>query len=177
MTVTLISLLCLLVCRPVHTVTQKKHKHTKKTGRYVSSTKNREIRFCQDRKSFICPEGGKHNRTHTQAHWLRSSRHLWHALESVGLHRRYWSVFKNQAVAEAGAVACAHERPTGEVPAESASVNGHCPRYGRTRDRSCVISVTRQFAPLLGTEGRTLQCAVQRKRPVSTRNRELDNQL
>ena len=48
------------VCLPVHTVTQKKHehtRHTKNTGQYMSSN---------DRKSFICIKGGKHNRTPTQ---------------------------------------------------------------------------------------------------------------
>jgi hypothetical protein len=51
------------VCLPVHTVTQK-HTHkrtsnTAKAGKYVSSN---------DRKSFICIEGGQTNRTHTITH-------------------------------------------------------------------------------------------------------------
>jgi hypothetical protein len=74
--ISLISLLCLFVY-----LTQKKNtrtSHTKNTGKYMSSN---------DRKSFICTEGGKHNRTPTQA--SRYSLHLRHVLESVGLHRRY----------------------------------------------------------------------------------------
>jgi hypothetical protein len=38
-----------------------------------------------------------------------------------------------------GAGACAHERRTGVVAAEGAAAKGHCPRYGRARDRSFVV--------------------------------------
>jgi hypothetical protein len=156
---------------PVHTVTQKQQTHTtntKNTGKYMSSN---------DRKSFICTEGGKHNRTPTQAHTSRYSLHLRHALESVGLHRRYALRRKNQALSSRGAGACADERRTGVVAAEAAAAKGHCPRYGRARHGTLVFVALEQAlgqcAPLLGTERRALQLFVQIKLPVSRRNREL----
>ena len=94
-----------------------------------------------DRKSFICTEGGKHNRTPTQAHTSRYSRHLRHVLESVGLHRRYTLRLKIQATMLRGAGACADERRNGVVVAEGAVCKGHCPRYGRARDVSIVTVV------------------------------------
>ena len=125
-------------------------------------------------KSFICTEGGKHNRTPTQAHTSRYSRHLRHALENVGRHRRYAPPRKFQCTSFRGAGACADERRTGVVAAEAAAAKGHRPRYGRARDGSLVV----QCAPLLGTDRRALQLVVvQLKLPVSRRKRELVNQL
>jgi hypothetical protein len=91
-----------------------------------------------DRKSFICTEEGKHNRTPTQAHTSRYSLHLRHALESVGRHRRYAPPRKFQCTSFRGAGACADERRTGVVAAEAAAAKGHCPRYGRARDGAYV---------------------------------------
>jgi hypothetical protein len=112
-TISLISLLCLFVCRctPSHT-------HTQATN---------------DRKSFICTEGGKHNRTPTQEHTARYSPQLRHALESVGRHRRYAPVIKIQPTSLRGAGACADERRTGVVAAEAAAAKGHCPWLGLHR--------------------------------------------
>jgi hypothetical protein len=74
-----------------------------------------------DRKYYIiCTEGGKHNHTHTQAHTSRYSRHLRHALKSVGLYRRYTLGIKIQITSLRGAGTCAHERRTGVVAAEAA---------------------------------------------------------
>ncbi len=124
--------------------------------------------------SFICTAGGKHNNTPTQAHTSRYSRHLRHALESVGLHRRYSLARKIQVTTFRGAGACANERRTGVVAAEAAVARGHCPRDGRARDGALVV----QCAPLLGTDRRALQLVVvQLKLPVSRRKRELVNQL
>jgi hypothetical protein len=108
------------VCLPVHTVTQE-HTHT-----HTSNTKSTYM-SSNDRKSFICTEGGKHNRTPTQAHTSRYSRHLRHALENVGLHRRYALRRKIQVTSLRGAGACADERRTGVVAAEGAAAKGHCP--------------------------------------------------
>jgi hypothetical protein len=128
-----------------------------------------------DRKSFIFTEGGRHNPTPTQAHKSRYSRHL-HAFESVGLHRRYSLALKLQCTTLGGAGPCADERRTGVVAAEGAAAKGHCPRYGRARDRSFVVKHC--FTPQLGTDRRTLQLVVvQIKLPVSRRNRESGNQL
>jgi hypothetical protein len=91
-----------------------------------------------DRKSFICTEGGKHNSTPTQAHTSRYSLQSRHVLESVGLHRRYTLRLKIQITSLRGAGACAHERRTGVVAAEAAVPKGHCPRYGRARDGAIV---------------------------------------
>jgi hypothetical protein len=79
------------------------------------------------RKYFICTEGGKHNPTPEQAHKSRYSRHIWHALESVGLHRRYTLFFKMQCTTLPAAGACAHERRTGVVAAEGAAAQVGCP--------------------------------------------------
>ena len=98
--------------------------NTKNTGKYMSSN---------DRKYFICTEGGKHNRTPTQAHTSRYSRHLRHALESVGLHRRYTLVRKLQVATFRGAGACPHERRIGVVATEGAAAKGHGPRLGLGR--------------------------------------------
>jgi hypothetical protein len=97
--------------------------------------------YSNDRKSFICFEGGKHNRTPTQAHTARYSLHLRHALESVGLHRRYSLALQIQCTSLRGAGAChgADERRTGVVAAEAAAAEGHCPRYGRARDGALVV--------------------------------------
>jgi hypothetical protein len=84
-------------------------------------------------KSFICTEGGKHNRTPTQAHTSRYSRHLRQALESVGRHRRYALRRKIQVTSSRGAGACADERRTGVVAAEAAAAKGHCPWLGLRR--------------------------------------------
>ena len=127
------------------------------------------------RKSFICTEGGKHNRTPTQAHTSRYSRHLRHALESVGLHRSDILRCKIQVTSLHGAGACAHERRTGVVAAEAAAAKGGCPRYGRARHGTLVGGQSRA---LLGTDRRAQQLVVvQIKPPVSRRNRELGNQL
>jgi hypothetical protein len=79
-------------------------------------------------------EGGKHNRTPTQAHTSWYSRHLCHILESVGRHRRDTLGRKIQVTAFRGAGARAHERRTSVVAAEGAAAKGHCPRYGHARD-------------------------------------------
>ena len=86
------------------------------------------------RKSFICAEGGKHNRTPTQAHTSWYSRHLCHILESVGRHRRDTLIQKRQGTIFGGAGARAHERRTGVVAAEGAAAKDHCPWDGRARD-------------------------------------------
>jgi hypothetical protein len=88
------------------------------------------------RKSFICTEGGKQNPTPTQAHTPRYSRHLRHALESVGLHRRDTLSIKTKFTTLRGAGARAHERRTGVVAAEGAAAKGHCPRDGRASDQA-----------------------------------------
>ena len=105
------------------------------------------------RKSFICTEGGKHNRTSTQAHTSRYSRHLRHALESVGLHRRYSLGRKIQRTTLRGAGACAHERRTGVVAAEGAAAKGHCPLYRRAHARSLVSTSAQQRSTLYGYGG------------------------
>jgi hypothetical protein len=106
-----------------------------------------------DRKSFICTEGGKHNRTPTQAQTSRYSRHPRHVLKSVGLHRRYYLVVKIQCTSLRGAGACADERRTGVVAAEAAVSKGHCPRYGRARHHGTFVPSV--GFPLLGTDRRT----------------------
>ena len=127
-----------------------------------------------DRKYFICTAGGKHNHTPTQAHTSRYSLHLRHALESVGLHRRYTLARKDQVTTLRGAGACAHERRTGVVATEGAVSKVHCPRYGHARNGAKQI----HCAHLLCTDRRTPQLVVfQFKLPVSRRNRELGNQL
>ncbi len=80
-----------------------------------------------DRQSFVCTEGGKYSRAPSQAHKSRYSRHLQHAFESVGLHRRYSLKRKIQCSTLRGAGACAHERRSGVVAAEGAAAKGHCP--------------------------------------------------
>jgi hypothetical protein len=92
-----------------------------------------------DRKYFICTEGVKHNRTPTQAHTSRYSRHLRHALENVGRHRRYFFRRKFQCTSLRGAGACVDERRTGVVAAEAAAAKDHRPRYGRARDGAVVV--------------------------------------
>jgi hypothetical protein len=130
-TISQISLLCLFVCRcPCHKHTHTQTSSTKNTGTYMS---------CNDRKSFICTGRRKHNRTPTQAHTARYSLHLRHALESVGLHRRYSLRRKIHEISLRGAGACADERCTGVVAAEAAAAEGHCPRYGRARDGALVV--------------------------------------
>ncbi len=143
------------VCLPVHTDT-KSHTHTnntKKTGEYMSSS---------DRKSFICTEGGKHNRTPTQAHTSRYSLHLRHVMESVGLHRRYSLGRKIQRTTLRGAGACAHERRTGVVAAEGAAAKGHCPCLGLDAGRQKSASRAQQLIPIknngpVGTTGCVLE--------------------
>ena len=72
-----------------------------------------------------------------------------------------------------GTFSGADERRTDVVAAEAAVTKGHCPRYGRARDGA---HVGIQCTPLLGTDRHALQLVVvQRKIPVSRRNRELDN--
>ena len=130
-----------------------------------------------DRKSFISTRRGKHNRTPTQAHTSRYSRHLRHALESAGLHRRYKLALEIQRTILRGAGAGAHERRTDVVAAEGAAAKGHCPRCRHAHARSLVSTRTQQQS-MLGTDRRTLQLVVvQMKRAVSRRNRELDHQL
>jgi hypothetical protein len=125
----------------------------------------------------FCFEGGKHNRTPTQAHTSRYSLHLRHALEIVGLHRRYSLPQKIQCTSLRRAGACADERRTGVVAAEAAAAKGHCPWFGSARDGGALVA-RMQCAPLLGTERRALQLVVvQIKRAVSRRNRKLGNQL
>ncbi len=102
-------------------------RHTKNTDKCNKYMPN------NDRKSFICTEGGKQNRTPTQAHTSRYSLHLLHALESVGLHRRYALARKIQCTSLRGAGACADERRTGVVAAEAAVAKGHCPWLGLRR--------------------------------------------
>ncbi len=111
------------VCLPVHTVTQT-HTHTQAT-----------LETCNDRKYFICNEGGKHNHTRTHAHTSRYSLHLRHAFENVGLHRRYTLALKIQVTILRGAGACAHERRTGVVAAEGAVSKVHCPWTGLNRQQ------------------------------------------
>ena len=114
---------------------------------------------------------------HPRKHTSRYSRHLCHALESVGWHRRYKLSLEIQRTTLRGAGACAHERRTGVVAAEGAAAKGHCPRYGRARDGALVSTRTQQQS-ILGTDRRTLQLVVvQMKRPVSRRNRELGKQI
>jgi hypothetical protein len=86
-----------------------------------------------DRKSFNCTEGRKHNHTPTQAHTSRYSLHPRHVLKSIGLHRRYILSLKIQATSLRGAGACADERRTGVVAAEAAVSKVHCPRLGHAR--------------------------------------------
>ncbi len=114
-------------------------RNTKNTGQYMSSS---------DTKSFICTEGGKHNRTPTQAYTTRYSRHLRHVLESVGLHQRYSLRRKIQRSSLCGAGACAHERRTGVVAAEGAVAKGHCPRLGLDAGRQKPASRAQQLIPI-----------------------------
>ena len=139
-----------------------------------------------DRKSFICTEGGKHNLTPTKAHTSRYSRHLWHVLESVGLHRRYTLALKIQRTTLRGAGACADERRTGVVAAEGAVAKGHCPRSGLDAGRQKPASRAQQLIPIKINRpvGRRYDrvCArvsvrVQMKLPVSRRTRELGRQM
>ena len=126
-----------------------------------------------DGKSFICTEGRKHNGTPAHPHTSRYSRHLWHALESVGRHRRYKPALEIQRTTLRGAGACAHERRTGVVAAEGAAAKGHCPLYRRAHARS-LVSTSAQQRSMLGTYQHTLQqVVVQMQRPVSRRKREL----
>jgi hypothetical protein len=135
-TISLISLYCVCLSAGAHRDTNTHthtHTHTgntKNTVKYMSSN---------DGKSFIRTEGGTHNRTPTQAHTSRYSLHLRHALESVGLHRRYELERKIQATSLRGAGACADERRTGVVAAEAAAAKAHCPRYGRARAGAFVV--------------------------------------
>jgi hypothetical protein len=123
----------------------------------------------------IRTEGGKHNRTPTQAHTSGYSRHPCHILESVGRHRRDTLRRKIQGIVFRGAGARAHELRTAVVAAEGAAAKGFCPRYGRARDGA---SVPRQCAHLLDTDRRALQLVVgQIKLPVSRRNGESGRQL
>jgi hypothetical protein len=86
-----------------------------------------------DGKSSICTERVKHNGTRTQAHTSRYSLHLRHALESVGLHRRYSPAQKIQCASLRGAGACADERRTGVVAAGAVATKGHSPWFGLGR--------------------------------------------
>ena len=156
------------------------HTHTsnkKDTGQYMTSS---------DRKFFICTGGGEHNRTPTQAHTSRYSRHLRHVLESVGLHRRYSLRRKIQRSSLCGAGACAHERHTGVVAAEGAVAKGHRPRLGLDAGRPKTASRAQQLIPIKINRpvGRRYDrvCArvsvrVQMKLPVSRRNRELGRKM
>ena len=139
-----------------------------------------------DRKSFICTEGGKHNRTPTQAHTSRYSLHLRHVMESVGLHRRYSLRRKIQLTTLRGAGACAHERRTGVVAAEGAVAKGHCPRLGLDAGRQNPASRAQQLIPIKINRPVARRhdrvCArvsvrVQMKLPVSRRTRELGRQM
>jgi hypothetical protein len=113
--------------------------------------------------SFVL-QGGN---TITHPHTSRYSLHLRHALESVGLHRRYTLEMKKQVTTLRGAGACAHERRTGVVAAEGAVSKVHCPRYGHARNGAKQI----HCAHLLCTDRRTPQLVVvQFKQPVSRRN-------
>jgi hypothetical protein len=139
-----------------------------------------------DTKSFICTEGGKHNRTPTQAHTSRYSLYLRHVLESVGLHRRYSLRRKIQRTSLCGAGACADERRTAVVAAEGAVAKGHCPRLGLDAGRQKPASRAQQLIPIKINRpvakrydrvcARVSVC-VQMKLPVSRRNSELGRQL
>ena len=117
--------------------------------------------------AFVLKEG---HTTPTQAHKSRYSRHLRHALESVGLHRRYTLALKIQCTTLRGARACAHERRTGVVAAEAAAAKEHCPRYRNARDGALVGPQSRA---LLGTERRALHLIVKRKAPVGRRSNRM----